>query len=536
MGIDLLGGDSAAAPVAARHATPVEFHQLLQQASSASTKTTPENNNSKETVLIDCRNIYETRIGRFEAEGVTTLDPTTRAFSELPAWLEANVHRLAGKRVLMSCTGGVRCERASAYLRSLGDCFQGEDDVVQLQGGIERYVQQFQNKGFFKGKNFVFDERGDVAAATATAALNLTDGGDDDDDEVLGICCACCTPWGDYSARARCSACRMLILLCDTCAAAAARIPGDTEEEDEDEEVGACEHISSPLPLLCELCKRRATNALPDTERSVNGEQTSVPPPPVLPRILCLHGFRQTAKNFQSRTAALRKRLKNVAELVFIDAPHTLPYSNKDSTKDDKDEKEEEEEAASEHRYPRKGWLLIPEQYNSNDNAVQQNTSLFDSTQYQKQTCGWRETIETIARTLEEKGPFAGCLGFSQGAAVAAVLAALEGHRPVNQRRFKFVVLCSSYLSAVPEHQLLLQHWRRSCKEGSGIPLPSLHVYGITAGDGGGGCEPDCKAVWECFDASKRVLLRQGSGAHMQTIPRSKAATARVAEFIEWSI
>lgn len=59
------------------------------------------------------------------------LDPSTRAFSDFPAWVDAHQGELAGRQVLMYCTGGVRCERASAYLRSLGEGFQ---DVCQLSG------------------------------------------------------------------------------------------------------------------------------------------------------------------------------------------------------------------------------------------------------------------------------------------------------------------------------------------------------------------------------------------------------------------
>lgn len=65
-------------------------------------------------------------------EGVRRVDPKLRQFSELRRWLQANAHQqLAGRKVLMYCTGGVRCERASAMLRSLGPPFQ---DVLQLQG------------------------------------------------------------------------------------------------------------------------------------------------------------------------------------------------------------------------------------------------------------------------------------------------------------------------------------------------------------------------------------------------------------------
>lgn len=64
-------------------------------------------------------------------DGVTTLAPPTRCFSDLPAWLDRHEDELAGKQILMYCTGGVRCERASAYLREKGAPF---DRVYQLQG------------------------------------------------------------------------------------------------------------------------------------------------------------------------------------------------------------------------------------------------------------------------------------------------------------------------------------------------------------------------------------------------------------------
>ena len=60
------------------------------------------------------------------------LDPHLRCFRDLASWLDSHAAELAGRKVLMYCTGGVRCERASAYLRSKGPAFQ---DVVQLHGG-----------------------------------------------------------------------------------------------------------------------------------------------------------------------------------------------------------------------------------------------------------------------------------------------------------------------------------------------------------------------------------------------------------------
>merc|ERR1711991_499868 len=71
---------------------------------------------------------------------------------------------LNGKRVLMYCTGGIRCETASAYVRSKGLA----KDVCQLSGGIHRYCEKYGDKGYFKGKNFVFDRR--IAMSSSTTA------------------------------------------------------------------------------------------------------------------------------------------------------------------------------------------------------------------------------------------------------------------------------------------------------------------------------------------------------------------------------
>jgi predicted sulfurtransferase len=103
-----------------------EFHAELAAAAAG---------DGPPVALIDARNVYETAIGRFEAPGVQMLDPRTRQFSDFPAaaaaWAEASA--LQNKRLLMYCTGGVRCERASAYLRE-----SGFENVAQLAGGIQR--------------------------------------------------------------------------------------------------------------------------------------------------------------------------------------------------------------------------------------------------------------------------------------------------------------------------------------------------------------------------------------------------------------
>ena len=79
-------------------------------------------------------------------------------------------------------------------------------------GGIQRYIEQFPDGGFFKGKNFVFDERVSVGPAQAAAV------------EDVGSCLQCAKPCSSYQPRLRCSACRMLVLVCTDCAPQVSRI------------------------------------------------------------------------------------------------------------------------------------------------------------------------------------------------------------------------------------------------------------------------------------------------------------------------
>lgn len=116
----------------------------------------PNNNNSKNNtnnvILLDARNMYETRIGHFAIPNISTLLPNTRKFSNLP--LVLNTHEaasaLSGKDVYMYCTGGVRCERASSYLRALSESNSGAwanvsppKTIYQLHGGIQSYLEVY---------------------------------------------------------------------------------------------------------------------------------------------------------------------------------------------------------------------------------------------------------------------------------------------------------------------------------------------------------------------------------------------------------
>lgn len=104
-----------------------------------------------DVAVIDTRNDYEVAIGTFEGAE----DPRTRAFGEFPAWWEANRDRFAGKRIAMFCTGGIRCEKSTNYLKS-----QGVDEVYHLQGGILKYLEEVpESDSLWKGECFVFDQR-----------------------------------------------------------------------------------------------------------------------------------------------------------------------------------------------------------------------------------------------------------------------------------------------------------------------------------------------------------------------------------------
>ena len=110
-------------------------------------------------VLVDTRNDYEVAIGTFKG----AIDPATHSFSELPGWVDkemAEGGKLAevnGKKpkVAMFCTGGIRCEKSTAFLRA-----KGFDEVYHLEGGVLKYLETMpQENSAWQGECFVFDER-----------------------------------------------------------------------------------------------------------------------------------------------------------------------------------------------------------------------------------------------------------------------------------------------------------------------------------------------------------------------------------------
>jgi UPF0176 protein len=120
------------------HLSPVEFHQLSTR---------------EDVVVVDMRNHYESEVGRFE----NAICPDAETFREEVEMVVDQLSHQKDKKILLYCTGGVRCEKASAWMRH-----HGFTDVNQLHGGIIAYVDEVQKLGMqsrFIGKNFVFDER-----------------------------------------------------------------------------------------------------------------------------------------------------------------------------------------------------------------------------------------------------------------------------------------------------------------------------------------------------------------------------------------
>ena len=104
-----------------------------------------------EVTLIDTRNSYETLIGTFKG----AIDPGLENFREFPSWSKDNLNQDRNKKVAMFCTGGIRCEKASAYLLE-----QGYEEVYHLRGGILKYLEEVpQENSSWEGECFVFDER-----------------------------------------------------------------------------------------------------------------------------------------------------------------------------------------------------------------------------------------------------------------------------------------------------------------------------------------------------------------------------------------
>jgi UPF0176 protein len=145
-----------------------------------------------ETIVIDARNDFEIQIGTFEG----AINPKTNSFGELPQWLEEHRAELVNKKVAMFCTGGIRCEKATSYLKG-----RGIEDVFHLKGGILQYLENIpEAESRWHGECFVFDGR-----VSVKHDLRLGD---------YELCHACRSP---VSAAGRMSANFVSGMSCDHC-------------------------------------------------------------------------------------------------------------------------------------------------------------------------------------------------------------------------------------------------------------------------------------------------------------------------------
>jgi UPF0176 protein len=161
------------------HLSPEEFHNALGQ---------------EDVVVVDMRNHYESRVGRFE----NAICPNSDTFREELPMVKEMLKGKEDKKVLLYCTGGIRCEKASSYLKHYG--FK---DVNQLYGGIINYTHAIKEKGLqprFLGKNFVFDER---------MHEKITD-------DVLTNCDLCVEKCDEYT-NCKNTICNLLFVQCQPC-------------------------------------------------------------------------------------------------------------------------------------------------------------------------------------------------------------------------------------------------------------------------------------------------------------------------------
>lgn len=163
-----------------RHLSAREFNEAMQD---------------PKTVVVDLRNHYECEVGRFDK----ALLPSANTFREaLPEMLDL-LKGQEDKKLLLYCTGGIRCEKASAWFK-----YKGFQDVNQLHGGIIDYARQVEDEGLptlYRGKNFVFDKR---------IAERITE-------DVLANCHQCEKPW-DIHKNCLFEGCNRLFLQCPECA------------------------------------------------------------------------------------------------------------------------------------------------------------------------------------------------------------------------------------------------------------------------------------------------------------------------------
>lgn len=161
------------------HLKPMDFHQIVKE---------------KKATVIDMRNFYESELGFFEG----AVRPKAATFREEIQEVIETFKDKKDEKILLYCTGGIRCEKASAYMIE-----KGFTDVNQLEGGIVEYVNEVRKHGvepLFKGVNFVFDER---------MTERVTE-------DILSVCGNCGKP-ADTPVNCENQGCHVLFVQCEEC-------------------------------------------------------------------------------------------------------------------------------------------------------------------------------------------------------------------------------------------------------------------------------------------------------------------------------
>ena len=121
--------------------------------------------NDNKTILIDVRNDFEVKLGTFR----NSVNPNTKNFSEFKKYIKNNMEAKENNKIAMFCTGGIRCEKASAYMRR-----EGFKNVFQLKGGIIQYLEDIEEKNSkWEGECFVFDNRVSVTNEMKSGTYQL---------------------------------------------------------------------------------------------------------------------------------------------------------------------------------------------------------------------------------------------------------------------------------------------------------------------------------------------------------------------------
>ncbi|KAF9395648.1 thiosulfate sulfurtransferase (rhodanese)-like domain-containing protein 2 [Podila verticillata] len=219
---------------------PRDFHNKLKELEGR-----------EDVVVLDVRNYYESHLGHFPG----AVMPPIRKFSSFRDYVDKNKEQLSGKTILSYCTGGIRCEKATSYLRkSLESEANGkETEVLMLEGGIHNYLEWIKHEGkpkdsLWLGRNYIFDAR---------QSLGLEDPSQASQGAIISFCQQCQVPSARY---VKCSGfgCHRLIVACADCSPTPAKPAGDS---------GIC---------CCNDCLEMG-NQLRNYSQLEPAEQTSIP-------------------------------------------------------------------------------------------------------------------------------------------------------------------------------------------------------------------------------------------------------------------